>query len=249
MISFLSSSGALKVSDKLANQDIQIGIPNLLLCIEMAIFAILHLFAFPWQPYRLKAQQASDDPQYINGQIAYHGGFLGLKAMIECFNVWDLVKAVGRGFRWLFVGYKTRTNDPSYMHQDDSAFSLKTPTAANPQTSIPGPNVTAYGGAADTAYHAGNQYETASDEGQQLLFHAQGNPSSPYPPQRGGAFDTLSDEESGSTGYGHGPNRYYNHVYDNDAPSVNDLTAAEPRPISPQPYRAYQPPRSPYEGA
>ncbi|KAE8555471.1 hypothetical protein EYB25_000167 [Talaromyces marneffei] len=246
VISFLSSSGAIKVSDKLANQDIHIGIPNLLLCIEMAFFSILHLFAFPWQPYRLKAQQASDDPQYINGQIAYHGGFLGLKAMVECFNPWDLIKAVGRGFRWLFVGYKTRTNDPSYMHQDDSAFSLKAQNAANPQTRMPGQNATAYGGAADTTYHPGSQYETASDEGQQLLFHAQGNPNSPYPPQKGTALDTLSDDE---TGYGHNQNRYYNHVYDNDAPSMNELAAAEPRLISPQPYRPYQPPRSPYEGA
>lgn len=242
----MSSAGAIKVTDKLANQDIQIGIPNLLLCIEMAFFSILHLFAFPWQSYQLKAQQASDDPQYINGQIAYHGGFMGMKAMVECFNPWDLIKAVGRGFRWLFVGYKTRTNDPSYMHQDDSAFSLKTPNAANPQTTIPGPNVTAYGGSTNTAYHPGNQYETASDEGQELLYHAQGNPTSPYPPQRGTALDTLSDEESS---YGNSHNRYYNHAYDNDAPSMNDLTAAEPRPISPQPYRAYKPSHSPYEGA
>lgn len=235
----------------MANQDIQIGIPNLLLCIEMALFATLHLFAFPWQPYQLKNQQASDDPQYINGQIAYHGGFLGMRAMIETFNPWDLVKAVGRGFRWLFVGYKTRTNDPSYMHQDDGAFSLKAPNAANPQTSIPGPNVTAFGGSShlDTAYHPGNQYETASDEGQELLLNAQSNPHSPYPPHRGTALDTFSDEESTSGGYGHTDNRHYRPVYHNDVLSTGDLSAAEPRPISPQPYRPYHPSHSPYEGA
>ncbi|EED12989.1 DUF300 domain protein, putative [Talaromyces stipitatus ATCC 10500] len=253
VISFLSSSGAIKPSEKLANQDIQIGVPNLLLCIEMALFSILHLFAFPWQPYQLKNQQASDDPQYINGQIAYHGGFLGTKAMIETFNLWDLVKAVGRGFRWLFVGYKTRTNDPSYMHRDDSAFSLKAPNTADPQTSIPGPNVTAYGGPShlDTAYHPGNQYETASDEGQELLSHAQSNPHSPYPAHRGTALDTLSDEESTTGGgYPHAHNRYYNDSYDLDVPPrAGNLSTAEPRPISPQPYRPYHPSHSPYEGA
>lgn len=254
MIGFLSSSGAIKVTARLADQDIRIGIPNLLLCLEMAIFSILHFFAFPWQPYRLKTQQASEDPQYINGQIAYHGGFLGIKALLECFNPWDLVKAVGRGFRWLFVGYKKRTMDSSYMHHADSSFSLKASKVGEPETSVPGPNVTAYGGSAalDTAYHPADRYETASDEGQQLLSHAQGNPTSLYPGPRGTAYSNASDDE---TGYGqqqqqHNNNRFYGgHVYDHDAQVMPDLTVAEPRPISPQPYRPYQPPRSPYEGA
>ncbi|OKL57748.1 hypothetical protein UA08_07106 [Talaromyces atroroseus] len=237
VISFLSSAGAIKVSDKLANQDIQIGLSNLLLCIEMAIFAILHFFAFPWQPYRLKNQQASENPQYIKGQIAYHGGPLGIKAFIESFNPWDLVKATGRGFRWLFVGYKKRTNDISYMNRDDSAFSLKASDDHDAQTSIPGPNVTAYTGPAgiNTAYHPASQYDPYDEEGQNLLSHAQDNPHSRYPPE------APYEEESG--------NRYYNHIYSHDDPSIGDLTAAEPRPISPRPYQPYHPSRSPYEGA
>lgn len=247
VISFLSSAGALKVSDKLANQDIQIGLPNLLLCIEMAIFAILHFFAFPWQPYLLKNQQASDDPQYVNGQIAYHGGFMGAKAFIESFNPWDLVKAIGRGFRWLFVGYKTRTSDPSYMTQDDSAFSLKDSTNQGAQTSTPGPNVTAYPGPAglDTAYHPANQYDASGEEGQNLLTHAQGNPQSLYPPEA-----SYEDEEhGGAAGYRSPSGRYYSQIYSQEVPSMGDLAPAEPRPISPRPYQAYHPSQSPYEGA
>jgi Organic solute transporter Ostalpha len=235
VISFLSSAGAIKVSDKLANQDIQIGLPNLLLCIEMAIFAVLHFFAFPWKPYLLKNQQASDDPQYINGQVAYQGGPLGVKAFIESFNPWDLVKATGRGFRWLFVGYRKRTTDPSYMNQDDGAFSLK-PSDDDAQPL--GSNVAAYPGPAglNTAYHPANQYDTSGEEDQNLLSHAQDNPQS-----------HAYDDESGAAGVY--SNRYYGQVYSHDDPSVGYLAPAEPRPISPRPHQPYHPSHSPYEGA
>lgn len=44
----------------------------------------------------------------------YLGGFLGIKAYLDAMNPWDFVKAAARGFRWLFVGYRHRTKDPSY---------------------------------------------------------------------------------------------------------------------------------------
>ena len=42
------------------------------------------------------------------------GGFLGVKALFDAMNPWDLVKGFARGMRWLFVGRKSRENDPSY---------------------------------------------------------------------------------------------------------------------------------------
>lgn len=47
---------------------------------------------------------ASDHPPYL-------GGPLGVKALIDALNPWDIIKATGRGFRWLFIGVKKR-NDP-----------------------------------------------------------------------------------------------------------------------------------------
>ncbi|KAL2357835.1 organic solute transporter subunit alpha/Transmembrane protein [Cryomyces antarcticus] len=48
VISFLSSSnGPLKPTSKIYYNDIKVGIPSMLLCVEMAIFAVMHLFAFP----------------------------------------------------------------------------------------------------------------------------------------------------------------------------------------------------------
>lgn len=46
--------------------------------------------------------------------LRYWGRFLGYKALFDACNPWDLVKATARGFRWLFVGRKSRTLDPSY---------------------------------------------------------------------------------------------------------------------------------------
>lgn len=45
----------------------------------------------------------------------YLGGPMGIKALIDALNPWDIIKASARGFRWLFVGYKKRTQDASYQ--------------------------------------------------------------------------------------------------------------------------------------
>jgi len=151
----------------------------------MAIFAVLHLWAFPYRhPYANAAELAEHkalsanssiinngmnghmardqledisqiDPAPIQGtkkrkphtgytkeQPAYEGGPLGVKALIDALNPWDIIKATGRGFRWLFVGVKKR-NDPvglATLHQvvvPDSDVQLPLHTAYQGQTYIP----------------------------------------------------------------------------------------------------------------
>src|SRR5436309_962980 len=52
LISVLTSTfDIVHASDTLAYPDIKVGIPALLLCFEMAIFAVVHIFAYPWKPY------------------------------------------------------------------------------------------------------------------------------------------------------------------------------------------------------
>src|SRR6202012_33518 len=99
MISFLFSSGAIKETKQIQSQDLKVGIPNLLICIEMAIFATLHLWAFSWKPYANAGTDADLDPSYYGPKITYQGGPLGLKALSQALNPWDLLKAVGRSFR------------------------------------------------------------------------------------------------------------------------------------------------------
>lgn len=112
-------------SSKLQYPDISVGIPALLLSIEMFVFAIIHIFAYPWEPYRTgapivffpKPSADADDARFgrENAQSAPAGGFLGIMAFVDAFNFWDVVKAFGRGMRWLFVGVKRRHEDVSYQ--------------------------------------------------------------------------------------------------------------------------------------
>ncbi|KAI4132347.1 MAG: hypothetical protein LQ347_002614, partial [Umbilicaria vellea] len=119
-LSVLTSSGAIKASPRIATPDIKIGIPSLLLCIEMAIFSILHLFAFPWKEYdvnRSAIVAAESGPGFhMDPKTAYKGGHFGERALMNAFNPWDLIKAVGRGFKWFAVGRKTREQDISYKN-------------------------------------------------------------------------------------------------------------------------------------
>ncbi|KAM7199926.1 Organic solute transporter Ostalpha domain containing protein [Naviculisporaceae sp. PSN 640] len=88
----------------LAYPDIKVGIPSLLLCIEMSFFALLHLWAFPYRCYM----------PIRKGGMPKQGGFLGVKALWDAVNIWDVVTGFGRGMRWLFVGIKHRHKDVSY---------------------------------------------------------------------------------------------------------------------------------------
>lgn len=120
LISFLTSAGVVKPSKRFQTPDIKIGIPSLLLCVEMAIFSVFHLWAFPWAVYdvrRSKIVASESVPGFLpDPKTAYQGGPLGISALMDAFNPWDLVKAVGRGFKWFAVGRRTREQDISYKN-------------------------------------------------------------------------------------------------------------------------------------
>jgi hypothetical protein len=135
LISFLSSSSApggavIKPSDKLSYVDIKVGIPAVLLAIEMSIFAVMHIFAFSWKPYDIRH---NPDPS-----AKYTGGPFGVKALLDAFNLWDVVKASARGFKWLFVGFKHRERDISYEdHRDNMKLGAMEPTRGSARPSGP----------------------------------------------------------------------------------------------------------------
>ncbi|KAH8680994.1 organic solute transporter Ostalpha-domain-containing protein [Xylariales sp. PMI_506] len=134
----------VSASATLAYPDLKVGIPALLLCVEMSAFAILHLWAFPYQPYVPGAKQTyypgvdsgMGQPPRPNEHTSPQGGFLGVKAFIDAINLWDVVKAFGRGMRWLFVGVRKRHLDPSYNKGDqnslDTSYPMKPYGALNP---------------------------------------------------------------------------------------------------------------------
>lgn len=180
VISLLSSAkvGVLKPTDKMAYSDIQIGIPSVLLCIEMAIFACLHIFAYPWKPYSLKHNARFSTTPTYDGEISrYSGGFMGWKAILDAFNPWDIVTASARGFRWLFVGSRKRHNDPSYyMPANKLGESVEYNSASS------GPVFAGTGEAATELYLPGNNRHNNHER------------------SYGQAGQTMTHEENDSTG-------------------------------------------------
>lgn len=192
----------------------------MLLCAEMAIFAVLHVFAFPWKPYSKKHNKLIDDPVnapglgFSGGEMRYQGGFLGWKAIADAFNPWDIIKAIGRSFRWLFVGRKHRKNDSSYeyaarvasqdqnggssskldddYHHQQSYAATNTNLPPDPKAAPP------YSDGGDLelrpTHHSGSSDTDHDYEDQAgLLSHAQGDPSSSYsyPPRNQGPLHTI----------------------------------------------------------
>ena len=113
LISFLTSSGAVQPSKTIQTPDLRVGIPCMLLCIEMALFAIFHFWSFSYRPYILTSKNMMSDSSTEEPR-KYVGGPLGLKAFIDSMNPWDMIKAIGRGARWVVVGRKHRHQDESY---------------------------------------------------------------------------------------------------------------------------------------
>lgn len=185
LISFLTSSGAIKDSPKIRTPDIKVGIPSLLLCIEMALFAIFHIWAFSYRPYIIGSTQY----QNIYGskdqteQPRYHGGPLGIKAILDCFNPWDLIKATGRSARWLFVGRRKRMQDASYS-------SVHSQQTDNNKMSDLDTTPTAYGG---TTNAAASQPPMYTEEGSRLLANAQ-QPAASLKPYTTGGSDSSSND-------------------------------------------------------
>lgn len=219
LISILTSSTLKVVSPtaKVAYPDLKVGIPSLLLCIEMALFSVLHLFAFPYKPYSegvvqgtYPLSQSSGGPK-LNELGLKQGGPLGIYALVDAMNPWDLVKGFARGMRWLFVGRKSRENDLSYKV---SSFDINNPGNENDMTL--GPT-----GLADTGYKGtaglpianqfrrsnfGIPHKTPADEERAgLVAHAQPNPLNPggsgYVPAKQRYDANGQDISTGGTRY------------------------------------------------
>ncbi|KUI55202.1 hypothetical protein VP1G_02525 [Cytospora mali] len=199
-----SEFNIISASAKLSYPDISVGLPSLLLCIEMLLFAILHIWAYPWQPYRPDAPaifyplptKDSTMPLQENVHILPSGGALGGKALWDALNLWDVIKAFVRGMRWLLVGAKKRHEDISY--RKDADINMDGKDAAHPLN----PYGSQTGGRSTDHLPIATQFrrstfgmnqhtggrepispvpEEHEEEGAGLIAHAQDNPSSREP--------------------------------------------------------------------
>lgn len=262
LISILTSS-SLKIvntTSKIAYPDLKVGIPSLLLCIEMMIFAFLHLFAFPYSPYSNGAPPAKypiSTPSIDSGMEGpgpKQGGFLGIKAFVDAMNPWDLVKAFARGMKWLFVGRRTRENDSSYKNaafnfgnSENDGVTLGEAGGANGAYK----SDTAYNGAmglpiADQFRRSnfGMPQSAQDEEGAGLIAHAQPNPLNPgssnyaqpgriydYGQQANPPYPDSSNQHYGGQDIGAGAGRY--------GPGQNNTGYAAPYGRAPERSTAY----------
>ncbi|OQE14915.1 hypothetical protein PENSTE_c032G05040 [Penicillium steckii] len=214
VISFLVTLGAVHQTKKMAMADLKYGLPELLINIEMAIFSVLHLWAFAWKPYALQPGEVTDF--YGNGKESYQGGKFGFKALVDAMNPLDLFKAIGRGGRWLFVGRKNRTQDSSYRPQDQTI---------GLESSASGPDGTSYQGAGTAMSGARKTRYAGDEEGEVLLANAQSNPeaghfgTSPYSE----ADEYLSEQPGRFYQSGHGNSFDQGHVMSNEHSPYDDI--------------------------
>jgi hypothetical protein len=200
-----SSLNVLKATSSVAYPDIKVGIPSLLLCVEMACFAILHIFAYPYKPYVTGSESAkypsSHDPSHpdFNDIGPKQGGPLGIKAILDAMNPWDLVKAFGRGIRWAFVGRRHREKDISYKLDSNEITPESTRTDADTTYKGP-PNLPI----AEQFRRSKFGLPSDEEEGAGLITHAQPNPiqnpgAGRYTPARE-RYDPQTGQEISSGG-------------------------------------------------
>jgi hypothetical protein len=176
IISLLTAEGGpLKATDQIAGPDLRVGVPSMLTCVEMAVFAVLHLYAFPWNPYDLaKSHEALPQGDHIPRAKPKRYTYGPTRALLDALNPWDIVKAVGRGLRWLFYGSRHRKSDPSYQ--------TKLETMSHESTGYTGPTFAGNGEPAmETASRPGKNKLAGKDgfadsDTSALLSHAQTNP-------------------------------------------------------------------------
>ncbi|KAK0645237.1 Protein LAZ1-like protein 1 [Lasiodiplodia hormozganensis] len=120
-------SPTMKPSSKISYQSLDIGIPNMVLCIEMAIAAIIHLWAYPWRGYRDagienpmqvlsesateltdreggSADEIDSSPKSFVAKPTSFGS--ALRIFADAMNFWDIMKEVAYSIHWLFVEKK-----------------------------------------------------------------------------------------------------------------------------------------------
>lgn len=90
IFSFLQSSNDLKPTKHYTFHDLSVGIPNLLLSLEMVIFSILFLYIYRTGEYCFKKGAAA----VPLGHGGYQGGLLGLRAYGDALNITDVLRGI-----------------------------------------------------------------------------------------------------------------------------------------------------------
>jgi len=85
----LGEDPILKTGPQISDTDLAVGIPGALLCVEMLVLSVVHMFVFSHSPFRVHTQENSEEQQ----TTPYYGGPLGVLAILDVINPWDTIKA------------------------------------------------------------------------------------------------------------------------------------------------------------
>ncbi|KFA68108.1 hypothetical protein S40285_02538 [Stachybotrys chlorohalonatus IBT 40285] len=131
-----ASDGALQPTDRISYPSLAAGLPNAILCFEMLVVSIIHIWAYPTKPYLVKNVNARmKQTSYLlselgprtrpgfehyteNSPVVSQGGRFGVLAFRDALNVTDIVRTIGLAVYWLFVA--KRKND-SARYDDEFA--------------------------------------------------------------------------------------------------------------------------------
>lgn len=110
LFTILRSTGAANPSARFSYNDINYGIPSILICGEMVVFAFFQFYAYSAKPYYA-------DNQLAGKNVQYYGGPLGIKAFIAAANPVDIVQELVQMVKYIMPSRRT----PKY----DTAVELK----------------------------------------------------------------------------------------------------------------------------
>ena len=173
-----NGKSAIEPTKYISSPDLRISLAPTILCLEMAVISIFHMFAYSSRDYGIHSKLYQQE--LAAGDMTppeYYGGFLGYKAIYEALNTWDLVKNISRGFKWLFVGRRKRMLDISYavsrietdetMDEDPTAYSNMKLNPLNGSTTYTG---------AKSGSRPGKAAGYNLEEDQRPLVHGQPSP-------------------------------------------------------------------------
>ncbi|KAJ5987764.1 hypothetical protein N7481_002974 [Penicillium waksmanii] len=118
----LDATGTLKPSDTLSYADIIIGLPTLIICLQVVPFAFLFYHAYSIKSYtKMNVKRSGDSQQYlavVNGETGrprvkrYQGGPLGIYAWLALFNPGELFRDIKSTYKMFHASsFKTELKE------------------------------------------------------------------------------------------------------------------------------------------
>lgn len=121
IFTILSSTSAVEPSSKLSYDDIYFGIPSILICGEMVFFSLFNFYAYSFRPYTLASSGSGMESQPLKSQAHYHGGFLGIKALLAAMNPTEIASGLVLAVRYLVSSPQPQSHDNVPLRQGVNA--------------------------------------------------------------------------------------------------------------------------------